>query len=131
MNARSYVDSLALVDRVLGSFMQTLDQSGLADRTALLVSGDHGWRRGVWRKLPRWTKEDELTQGQDMPPYVPFLLRMPGQHTPLPYPVPFDATLSRKLVHAILAREFRSAEQVPIGSIANNCESFHSPGKHF
>lgn len=109
---RSYVDSLALVDRVLATVVQTLDKSGLAGRTALIVTGDHGWRRGLWRNLPRWTRENELTQGQDVPPYVPFLLKMPMQNVPLPYPAPFDATLSRKLVRGILSGEFRSAEQV-------------------
>lgn len=109
---RSYVDSVVLADHVLGSFLQTLDRSGLADRTALLVTGDHGWRRTLWRAFPGWTKEDELTGGPEIPPYVPFLLRMPGQRKPLPYPSPFDATLSRKIVRGVLAGEFRSAEDI-------------------
>jgi hypothetical protein len=49
-DSASYLDSLALADRTLGELRAALEQSGLWDRTAVLVSADHGWRTRLWRE---------------------------------------------------------------------------------
>lgn len=54
----SYLDSLALTDRVLGEVMDSLRSSPRWNETTLIVEGDHGWRVSLWNWLPAWTKED-------------------------------------------------------------------------
>ena len=37
---------------------QAIDQAGLGDSTAILVSADHGWRTHLWRGDAEWTTEE-------------------------------------------------------------------------
>ena len=55
----SYIDNLALVDRVLGRVVSTLQASPRWSDTTLIVQGDHGWRIDAWNWLPAWTEEDD------------------------------------------------------------------------
>ncbi|HEX9200724.1 MAG TPA: sulfatase-like hydrolase/transferase [Acidobacteriaceae bacterium] len=55
----SYIDNLALVDRVLGRVVSTLQASPRWNQTTLIVEGDHGWRIDAWNWLPAWTQEDD------------------------------------------------------------------------
>jgi len=71
-----YLDNVALVDRTLGVLRDAIEQAGLWDRTALLVSADHGWRTSLWRGTPEWTADEEVASRQDTSG-VPFLLKLP------------------------------------------------------
>ena len=53
------IDNLALVDRVLGRVVSTLQASPRWNQTTLIVEGDHGWRIDAWDWLPAWTQEDD------------------------------------------------------------------------
>lgn len=96
-----YLDSVALADDALGVLRHAIDASGLAQRTALLVSSDHGWRTHLWRGSPEWTPEEEAASRQNTMG-VPFLLKLPGQAVGVCYDKRFDTVLSSRMITAIL-----------------------------
>ena len=55
----SYLDNLALADRILGNVVDTLQSSPRWNRTTVIVQGDHSWRIDAWNWLPAWTEEDD------------------------------------------------------------------------
>jgi len=98
---RCYLDNLALVDREMGVLRQNMERAGLWDRTAVLVSADHGWRTGLWRGTNVWTPDDEGASHQDTMG-VPFLLKLPGQAWEVAYRKPFNTMVTRLLITGIL-----------------------------
>lgn len=84
-----YIDSLALLDRMLGELRATMESHGTWDHTVLLVSADHPFRAS-----------QALDGKSDR--RVPFLLHFPGQATAGVYASRFDTILSANLVYAIL-----------------------------
>ncbi|MFN8650409.1 MAG: sulfatase-like hydrolase/transferase [Gemmatimonadales bacterium] len=68
-----YLDNLALADRSLARLRTVLDSSGLAGRTALIVTSDHPWRHSA-----------DFDGRHD--PRVPLLIYLPwdGTHRPVP-----------------------------------------------
>lgn len=108
---KSYLDNVALVDRELGVLRRAMEDAGVWDRTALLVSADHGWRTGLWRKTAIWTAEDEGVSHMDTMG-VPFLVRLPGQTSGVAYSKPFNTLLTRRLITGILRREVVDAGAV-------------------
>jgi hypothetical protein len=76
----SYIDNLALSDRILGQMMAEIDASGAAERTTVILSSDHSWRVGLWRGSYGWTKEDELASGHGhFDPQPMLMVRFPGE----------------------------------------------------
>ncbi len=107
----SYLDGVALADRLLGMLRADMEHAGLWDRTAVLISADHGWRTAFWRADPTWTAEDEGNSHQDTTA-VPFLLKMPEQKTNRCYDRPFNTVITRRLLDAILSGESESVDDV-------------------
>jgi hypothetical protein len=105
----SYLDSLALADRVLGRLREKIDAAPA--KTVLLVSADHGWRPLAWRGSPEWTPEDESLPREGTL-NVPFILHMPGQQSPAVYERPFQTTATRDIVTQILDGRLTEAGQV-------------------
>jgi hypothetical protein len=102
VEVRSYADDVALADRELGLLRQAIGTAGLEDRTAILVSADHGWRPSLWRgPASDWTPEDEAASRQDTSG-VPFLLKLPGQKAGSVYSQRFNTVLTRRVLTAIL-----------------------------
>ena len=96
-----YVDSVALADQILGALARSIRAAGLWDRTAILVSGDHGWRTQIWRGDPEWTAEEEATSHRDTSG-VPFLLKLPNQLSAFSYDKPFNTVITREMISSIL-----------------------------
>ena len=107
--ARSYLDNLALADRALGDLRQVLEEGGGWERSVVLVTSDHAWRRSTWVKRRGWNSEDEQWSGR-AGYRVPFLLKMPGQSTALAYRQPFNTILTSELLLAILRGEAPDAD---------------------
>lgn len=117
----SYLDSLALADQALASIRQAIDVAGLTNRTALIVSGDHGLRGFLWRGGPEWTREDESVAGAGTMG-VPFLVRLPGPKSPATHTERFNTVLTRNLITGILSRQIlddRGVVQVLSTPVAN------------
>src|SRR6185437_1658136 len=96
-----YLDSVAFVDRTVGALRRSMEQAGVWDRTAVLISADHGWRTYLWRGSPEWTAEEEAASHDDTSG-VPFLLKLPGQTTGAIYTKPLDTIITRRLLTEIL-----------------------------
>ncbi len=76
-----YFDNVALVDRTLGELRRAVQQAGLWDQTAVLITADHGLRPGAWIGHLGWTQELDRLTGRENPVRVPFILKLPG-HSP-------------------------------------------------
>lgn len=97
-----YIDNLGFADSLLGRIRRTLEQSGQWDRTTVLISADHPFRIGVWQSSSLWTPElARLTEGKQSP-YIPFLLKLPGQTKPFSYHRDFNTVVSGDLIGEIL-----------------------------
>ncbi|HZT28833.1 MAG TPA: alkaline phosphatase family protein [Bryobacteraceae bacterium] len=109
----NYLDNLALADLALGEIRQAIEQATLWDRTALLVSADHGWRTHLWRGRPGWTAEEEAVAGPLNPLAVPFLVHLPGGRSTQDCSLPFNTVISRPLIMDILRGRITAPEQIP------------------
>jgi hypothetical protein len=106
-----YADNVALADDALGAIRRAIERAGLWDGTAVLVSADHGWRTGLWRGTPEWTREDEAFSHQDTSG-VPFLLKLPSQTFPLVYAEAFNTVVTRRIITEILRGKLREPSQI-------------------
>jgi hypothetical protein len=106
-----YIDALALVDRTVGELRRTMEAAGLWERTAVLISADHGYRG-----------DRSVDRGRIADRWVPFLLKLPGQHEPYGYPRHLETLRSAGLLLDILegriltpADAARSLDELPSG----------------
>lgn len=107
-----YLDSVALVDQTLGQLRRALEQAGLWDRTAVLLSADHGWRTYHWRGNPEWNVEEEAASHEDTAG-VPFLLKLPGQTSGMVFDQRFNTIVTRQLITGILSGQLTDAATIP------------------
>lgn len=75
-----YERNLLFTDKVLGDILDALERSGRFDRTLLVVTSDH-----AWRKEP----DSTILAQPDEPHRVPLLIKWPGQAQPLISDEPF------------------------------------------
>jgi hypothetical protein len=78
----SYLDNLALTDKVLGRMMQELRASPRWKDTTVVVEGDHSWRIDLWEPMPAWTDEDDAASRNGFDPRPAVLIHQAGQTTP-------------------------------------------------
>ena len=76
--ARGYLDNLALADASLGILRQKMEDAGVWNRTAVMVSADHSLRPSMWRDQHVWNEEDE-SAARGNSSAIPFMLKLPGQ----------------------------------------------------
>lgn len=106
-----YFDNVALVDRTLGELRHVLEQAGLADRTALLLTADHGLRPGAWIGRIGWTAELDQLTGRRPPSVVPFILKLPGQDQSIEVQQPFCNVVAGDLALNVLDGKISTAGQ--------------------
>ena len=75
----SYLDNLALADRLLGQMLEILQSSPRWKDTTMIVQGDHGWRIDLWNWLPSWTDEDEEASRGVFDPRPAVIIHQAGQ----------------------------------------------------
>ncbi len=95
----AYFDQLVLADRSLGAIRRAMEASGVFDRSALLVTSDHGWRFAAAHGMQRDHR-------------VPLLLKLPGRADGLDYDRPFPAWEASALLLATLDGELQEAADV-------------------
>jgi arylsulfatase A-like enzyme len=78
----SYLDNLALADKVLGRIVGILQTSPRWQQTTLIVQGDHGWRIDAWDWLPAWTDEDDAASRGVFDQRPALLIHQPAQQQP-------------------------------------------------
>jgi hypothetical protein len=113
MNA-SYLDNLALADKLLGHIRGKLEKSGQWDASTIVLMGDHSWRTQLyWSGSWQWTKEEQITshggEFDDRPAYV---VKLPDQQTGTRIDAAFDALETRRLFDALLAQKIRNADDL-------------------
>ena len=101
----SYLDNLALTDRVLGQLLATLQASPRWGQTTLIVQGDHGWRTALWRGLPAWTQEDEVASRGIFDPRPALLIHMPRQSQPQTVSTPWPLIQVHSVVEQVLLHQ--------------------------
>jgi Sulfatase len=106
-----YIDNVALADRTLGDLRRGMEAAGVWNRTALIVSADHGWRTGLWRGFPEWTSAEQAFASIDTSG-VPFLVKLPEQSGSVTYEKPFDTVVTRTILTAILQEHVTNARQI-------------------
>ena len=113
MNA-SYLDNLALADKLMGHIRGRLEKSGQWDDSTIVVMGDHSWRTELlWGGSSLWTKEEEVASHggkfDDRPAYV---VKLPYQQSGSRIDAAFDALETRKLFDALLSQKIRNADDL-------------------
>ncbi len=72
---QAYLASISYADAMVGRLLDALDASGRAERTIIVLWGDHGYHLGEksrWRKMTLWNESM----------HVPFIIVVPGLTTP-------------------------------------------------
>ncbi len=78
----SYIDNLALADRILGHSLNILRRSPRWKDTTVIVEGDHSWRIDAWDWLPAWTEEDDAASRNVFDQRPALLIHQAGQNQP-------------------------------------------------
>jgi hypothetical protein len=95
----NYLDNIAAADRYLALVRQAMQASGVWDRTAVIITADHGNRD--------WKGTDVHTVGA-----VPFLLKLPHQRQGRDIHCDFDVIVLRDLIEALLRGQVPSDRSV-------------------
>jgi hypothetical protein len=101
----TYIDNLALADRVLGELSAALDATPAAPETTLIVCSDHSWRVGMWKADANWSPEEAAaSQGKfDARPLL--MIRLPQQTAPVAISRPFDQISLHSILRSLLKGE--------------------------
>jgi hypothetical protein len=89
---RGYFDNLQLTDKTMGILRREMEQTGLWDRTWVIISADHWWR------------EARRYDGR-LDHRVPFILKAPGKNPPMIYGAFLNTVITQHLILAILRKE--------------------------
>ncbi len=109
----SYIDNLALSDRILGRMLADIAASGAAERTTVILSSDHSWRVGLWRHSFGWTREDELASGHGhFDPRPMLMVRFPGETAPLEIGTPVPLLGTHNLIEQMLGGGIADPQQL-------------------
>jgi hypothetical protein len=98
----SYVDNLALSDRILGELMTTVNATPSASKTTVILCSDHSWRTYLWRSRPLWTKEDETASRGQFDPRPVLMIHYPGQQVQHDVNAPFDEIRIHEIIQHML-----------------------------
>ena len=109
----TYIDNLALTDKVLAHIRSLLEAEGEWDSSMVVVMGDHGWRvKTIWRNDPTWTAEEERASMWVKHPKPAYIVKMPGQKTGSRIDTPFPAVRTRALLDRVMAGNIRTPEDL-------------------
>jgi hypothetical protein len=99
----SYLDNLALADKVLGQMLDILKSSARWKDTTMIVEGDHGWRIDLWNWLSAWTDEDDAASHDVFDPRPAVLIHQAGQTQPqavtAPWPLIQVHGVAEQVIH--------------------------------
>jgi hypothetical protein len=101
----SYLDNLALADRILGEVLADLQASPRWKDTTLLVQGDHSWRTEIWDGLPAWTDEDDEASRGTFDPRPAVILHQAGQTHPATVAQPWSILQIHEVLDQILRNQ--------------------------
>jgi Sulfatase len=110
----SYLDNLALTDKLLGHIRSKLEQSGQWGGSTIVIMADHSWRTQLfWKNMPEWTKEEQIaSRGGEFDDRPAYIVKLPGERTGARIDAPFAALNTRRLLDALLSQKIRSKEEL-------------------
>jgi len=108
-NAEGYLDNLVLADQVFARLRAEMEATGKWDRTALLVTADHGNRKDVGFGVPDAR--------------VPFLLKLPGQSAGSRIDAPLSAIVTHDLVIELLHGRLQTPAEAEAWLVARTSSS--------
>ena len=109
----SYIDNLALTDKLLGHIRAELERRGEWNTSTIVIMGDHSWRTKMfWKGLPDWTKQDQAANEGGFDDRPAYIVKLPDEHTGARIDAPFAALNTRRLFDALLSRKIRSKEEL-------------------
>ncbi len=106
----TYIDNLALADRVIGEIRRELETSGLWARTALVVSSDHSLRE--WHYILADGRSRVTNAGGTGRGRIPFIVRLPNETIGKSYKSNVNTLLTGGLILAIDRGEVSTLEEV-------------------
>lgn len=101
----TYIDNLALSDRVLSELLRNLNATALASKTTVIVSSDHSWRLPIWQPKPQWTKEEEAASRGVFDTRPVLMVHFPGQESEQTVAAPYEAIRIREIIEHLLRGE--------------------------
>ncbi len=101
----TYIDNLALSDKVLSELMRTLNATTLAPQTTVIVCSDHSWRLPIWRPKAEWTKEEEVASHGNFDTRPVLMIHFPGQESEQVVTAPFEAIRIHEIIQQMLRGE--------------------------
>ena len=93
----SYLDNLALADETLGELRRAMEQSGVWENTALIITADHWWRYNLYAKNHQLSGDPAIYGLR-----VPLIVHLPGSRSQTPYTKPVNNRLLREAAVALL-----------------------------
>jgi Sulfatase len=103
---RSYVDNLALADKVLGQLLAHIEQSSRWSQTSVIVCGDHSWRTWLWSPMPSWIAEDQAaSHGRAFDSRPLLMIHLAGQTTTRTVTAPFPLLNVHTVLDSLLRAE--------------------------
>ncbi len=115
----SYIDNLALSDRVLAELMSSLNATPLASKTTVIVCSDHSWRISIWRSTSNWTKEDETASQGRFDPRPVLMIHFPGQQAEQDVTAPFEAIRIHEMIERMLRGQKSDFDKAPLAGGAS------------
>lgn len=106
----SYIDNLALSDKILGELEATLAKTSSASMTTLIVSSDHSWRVPIWRNKSGWTREDEVASQGKFEPRPVLMVHFPGEKAAVTITQPFPILKEHDLIEGLLHHPMNAEE---------------------
>jgi hypothetical protein len=106
----TYLDNLVLTDRSLQTLFNAVLNSTTRDITTVIVTSDHSWRIGIWKRDARWSKEEAAAAPREFDPRIPLLVHFPNEKQAVDIGVRFEALRTRSLISEILHRQLETPD---------------------
>lgn len=108
----NYLDNLILADKTLRELRMAMQQSGVWDRTSIIVTADHHYRADLWRKEYGSASELRETAGTGTHRLIPFLVHFAGSRPSTTYDGSFSGVLLHDIVLGILEGKLHNNEDL-------------------
>ncbi len=115
----AYLDNLIVADGFVAALRQSLSDSGLWDRTNLIVTSDHALRPSVWTGRDQWIGDPAML-GRSERGRIPFFFKPAGGGPGAGIASPVPLLCLHDFVLAVAAGEIRGVAQAQSWIIANS-----------
>jgi hypothetical protein len=120
--SKSYLDNLALADRTLGELRRAMEEQGIWEDAAILVTSDH-W----YRNKPSESFREQFAMRTLSDKRIPLLLKLPGEKRQVKYEAAFNSIIIHDLLLALLTDTARFAHPEEIVEFLDTNRSIAPP----